>query len=257
MSRTSKITGALRNKLMIIEGDKLMVKIKGIGKLVNKVLSYGGLEISRKKQKKSVWDKTSTLPKVPTLIDVGIGEGGSHLLYKHFPDARMVFIDPMEECRQAVKEYLEIKDNVYIATALGSAKTSTVINVLRSQSMSSLLNRPKIYSCDEETVENREVPVQRLDDVIDQLSLDTPYGIKIDTEGYELEVLKGAPKTLQNTLFVIVEFHFWVNYVTKNPYSLQDLINYMVNAGFSAHFMLPDGMNIVFIATQALDREVI
>lgn len=54
-----------------------------------------------------------------------------------------------------------------------------------------------------------KIPVDRLDD----LNL-LPAGqsvdlMKIDVEGFELDVLKGAPETLKNTKIVLVEFNHW------------------------------------------------
>jgi FkbM family methyltransferase len=42
---------------------------------------------------------------------------------------------------------------------------------------------------------------------LDALGLPTPYFIKIDVEGHELEVLRGAQKTLVGVSFVYVEIH--------------------------------------------------
>ncbi len=47
------------------------------------------------------------------------------------------------------------------------------------------------------------VGIVRLDD----LHLPTPYFVKIDVEGHELEVLRGALRTLEHTSFVYVEIH--------------------------------------------------
>lgn len=47
------------------------------------------------------------------------------------------------------------------------------------------------------------IAIARLDD----LGLPVPYFIKIDVEGHELEVLRGAQKTLASVQFVYVEIH--------------------------------------------------
>ena len=206
-----------------------------------------GLEI-KQKGAKNIFTKVSTLPteKVTTLIDIGIGTYGTLDLYKFFPNARFIFIDPIIECQSAVKSYLDQnEENIFINTALGSENGEALINVARNFGFSSFLDRHNLTSARKETKEQRQVPIKRLDDVLNNLSIQPPIAIKIDTEGFELEVLKGAPLILKKALIVIVEFHGGTDI---NPdHSLQDIIDHMVNAGFLSCFMLPDGMNIVFL----------
>ena len=54
-------------------------------------------------------------------------------------------------------------------------------------------------------LESRTVEITTLDDLKSELSLEPPYGLKIDTEGFELEVIKGGSNFLKETQFVIVE----------------------------------------------------
>ena len=56
-------------------------------------------------------------------------------------------------------------------------------------------------------------------------------GIKIDVEGYEIEVLKGATETLKKTEFVLAEVRH--NYESfKGVYSLKDFIYEMQKNNF-------------------------
>ncbi len=232
---------------------------KWVSKVIKKVFSFLGLSIQRKtsKDKKTklnkkayVWSTVSILPQVRTIIDIGVGPKGTYGLYEHFPQAHYIFIDPLEECRKAVEKYLDNGRNIFINTAVGAHNTSILINIARRPARSSVYKRQHSYLS--EGVNTREVPMHRLDDICTSLTLEDPCGLKIDTEGYELEVLKGARETLEHMLFVIVEFH--LKDAQKNGYTLQDIINYMNNDGFAAHFMLRDGRNIVFLRKQQPDE---
>ena len=50
---------------------------------------------------------------------------------------------------------------------------------------------------------------------IDSLGLESVDVIKIDVEGYEMEVLKGAEQTLKNTKFIMIElnYFYFLNYL--------------------------------------------
>jgi hypothetical protein len=70
-----------------------------------------------------------------------------------------------------------------------------------------------------------------IDRWVPALGLEGPFGIKIDTEGYELEVIRGAAETLRSTAFVIAE-------VTVSPrfhgsYSFPEFVSAMAAEGFS------------------------
>lgn len=228
---------------------------------VNKILSIIGLRLQRvkpkikskqkTKEKKDdlIWGKAAMLPPVLTLVDIGVGPKGTIGLYKHFPEARLIFIDPLEECRTAVNKYLEDDNHLFIACAIGSSNGTAKINIARKPSRSSLLERKHHYMS--EGIQTREIAIKKLDDALEGLDLEEPIGLKIDTEGYELEVLKGAPVTLSKSLFVITEFH--LTDARKYKYTLQDLVDYLKDAGFYAFTMLKDGRNIVFLSNKFND----
>ena len=63
--------------------------------------------------------------------------------------------------------------------------------------------------CETETFEingqPRDVPAVTLDELVSERNLPTPYLIKVDVQGGELEVLEGAQATLPHTDAVILE----------------------------------------------------
>ena len=78
--------------------------------------------------------------------------------------------------------------------------------------------------------------------------------IKIDTEGNELNVLRGASSTLRSTDFVILEVSIAERF--KNSYQFEDLVSIMGDNGFSLFSILsishpeneirPRFLNVVF-----------
>ena len=46
---------------------------------------------------------------------------------------------------------------------------------------------------------------KKLDKIFEQANFEPPFLLKIDTEGFELEVINGAKEVLKNTIFVILK----------------------------------------------------
>ena len=76
-----------------------------------------------------------------------------------------------------------------------------------------------------------KVKTVKLDKLLKQINIKGSCGIKIDVEGFELEVLKGAKKTLKKTNFVIVEARH--NHKTfHHQYKLSTLMKLMTKNNF-------------------------
>jgi FkbM family methyltransferase len=76
-----------------------------------------------------------------------------------------------------------------------------------------------------------EVPMQTLDDVCGRLErIDL---LKIDVEGYELQVLRGAAATLEKTCCVVLEF--WAEHARGFGYGSDELLSFMSEHGFQAY----------------------
>jgi hypothetical protein len=69
-----------------------------------------------------------------------------------------------------------------------------------------------------------------VEDIVGSLSLEPPFAIKIDTQGYELEVLKGAADVLEATAIVEVEMSLVPLYGGAPMY--QDVLDALGDRGF-------------------------
>ncbi len=141
------------------------------------------------------------------VFDVGVF-AGTPWLYKAFPAARFVLIDPQEECADKVRKTGLLPEFDYHAVALGAETRTATLNVPETEpgkggAMASLLERTGSLAETFTGVEKRSVPVQRLDEIAQ--AYPGRVGLKIDTEGFETEVLLGATETLNRCDFVILE----------------------------------------------------
>lgn len=135
-----------------------------------------------------------------TVIDVGINTGTPGL-YDHFSDAHYLLLDPLQESEVFMKAICSglAKSNYKVAAA-GREPGELAISVPASFGGTVFAS---IYRY--EGVEDRKVPVITLDSFVKETGAEGPFIIKVDTEGSELEVLKGAPKTLEQTELIIME----------------------------------------------------
>ena len=167
----------------------------------------------------------------PTIIDVGV-MAGTPFLYDAWPDRRFVLVDPLEESRAAVAERWPALDHAFHLTALGAEPGSVEMDVVPGRlALSSPSARLDAAAG---TVERRRVDVVPLDAIADPLP--GPFGLKIDTEGHELEVLKGAVRTLRRCEFVIAELSIKKRFA--GGYRFSEAIAFMAAQGFEVHAFL-------------------
>jgi FkbM family methyltransferase len=135
-----------------------------------------------------------------TLIDVGVA-AGTFGLHEAFRDAHHVFIEPLVDFRDELTQLAKTYGGEYVATAVGAEEGTTTLRVHHSLGMSSILTSLQA----EEDVDVREVPITTLDKLVARHGWTPPFGLKLDVEGYEPFVVKGASQMLKDTQFVIAE----------------------------------------------------
>ena len=109
--------------------------------------------------------------------------------------------------------------------------------------------------------ENSNVPrrtiklaMTTLDRIIEGQEFPPPQLIKLDVQGYELEVLKGGVRALASAEFVLLEVSVW-QYNERSPL-IDEVVAFMSGAGFATYDLFdinrrPDGtllqLDLLFI----------
>ncbi len=142
---------------------------------------------------------------VRTIVDIGVYRGTLQL-YRAFPDAELILIDPLAEARVVAEKVARYRDVKFVEMGVGDREMAIDLHVPpgENRSGSSLLRR-NVHIRRKRELIRREVAVRPLDKIMAEADLPPPYGVKIDTEGYERFVMAGAQETLRQTRFVIIE----------------------------------------------------
>ena len=170
-----------------------------------------------------------------TVIDVGVADGTPDL-YAAFPEAYHILIDPLPMHEAAMKSYLATYNGEYHICGLGPLESKQTINVeVNSPGRSSFYKRTTA-SASNSNIEEVEVQVRTLDGLMAQGDYQKPYLLKIDTEGFELEVIRGAKMTLIDTQYVIAEVSVVKRF--NHSYHFAEFIEEMHARGFRLYDIL-------------------
>ena len=135
-----------------------------------------------------------------------------------FPDARVVAVEPLPDVAGALARNLADAPRARAErTALG-AEAGTLRFYRTPYSLASSALRPLGHA----DAEDVEVPVARLDDLVDAGALARPVLLKLDLQGYELEALRGAEAVLAVTDHVLVEVAFEPGYEGEASFGALD-----------------------------------
>lgn len=149
---------------------------------------------------------------IGVIYDLGANVGTWTLLAKSFiPNAQIHAFEPLLKHSNVFAENTSGVENIsFHQVALGAENVTSTIRVTNFSDASSMLNSTKINQSQFGIREMEQLTVQmrRLDDYRSERQLPYPDLMKLDVQGYELEVLKGAAECLRTVKAVIIEVSF-------------------------------------------------
>lgn len=201
----------------------------------------------------------------PIIFDVGANVGNTIIEYKNYwPEAKIHAFEPQEDCFKALEVISEnFKGDIFVNNvAVGiehnhilefythdiNSEISGFSKINLSSNDSIFLKKIKMgksnFSMDdyERTVNHKKlVKTIRLDKYLEENCIDKINLLKIDTQGYEPEVLSSLGSFLSKTDIVLTEIMFFDYYEKKLSFS--DIERVLLPAGFELYNILHVSQN--------------
>lgn len=213
--------------------------------LIQKILNKNGVQIKRYpsddiKRRMKLVDKY----KIDTLFDIGANEGQYACLMREYGyKNKIISFEPLKSAFEKLKN-VSLKDNNWLVNnyALGNENTKSTINVAGNSYSSSILNILPIHlesAPDSKYIAQEEIEIKKFDSVFNSFwNKEDKVMIKIDTQGFEKNVLDGAEESLNNIKIIQLEMSILPLY--ENEMLFNDMISYLYQKGFQL-FSLENG----------------
>jgi len=162
---------------------------------------------------------------------IGAHFGEENTIYDKLKIENRIFFEPLESNFNTLKKNLG-ETHTLLKVALGNENRKILMNVETANSgQSSSILKPKLHLSQYPHIlfeSTEEVDMFRLDDM--DIDLENINFINIDVQGYELEVFKGAEKTLNNIDYIMSEINR--DEVYENCSKIGELIEFLRPYGF-------------------------
>lgn len=165
---------------------------------------------------------------VASILDVGVLEGTGELM-RAFPDKHHVLFEPLSEYADTItRSYASAKIPFTLVTAAVSDTSGDVYLQARRQSGDVVSTSSVVDAPGDDDM--RIVPGITLDGYLMSSPVASPYLLKIDVDGNEMRILKGATKTLLNSSIIMIEtprgaIGERIGFIENNGFDLFDIVS--------------------------------
>ncbi|HVS35911.1 MAG TPA: FkbM family methyltransferase [Gemmataceae bacterium] len=218
--------------------------VRRFKKLITSIVNAAGLEVRRYPTLANAQYARRRLMehlRISLVLDVGANIGQyAQLLYDSGYRGRCISFEPVAECFAQLRAAAARRGGGWSAEqlALGDASGSARIHL--AGTMSSLLARSPAAS-DSITFADgptQEITLATFDSIRERLVPDGQrVWLKMDVQGYELSVLRGARESLPRIAAIEAEMSLWPFYSSQPLY--HELIDHLDSAGFDLWSIQP------------------
>ena len=207
---------------------------------INNFLHHFGYQLSKypfsKRQIDSGYFKWLQNFGINTIIDVGANEGQFiQKISGILPEAHIYSFEPLKDPFRKLKKNIQEGKNITLFNfALGDEEKETIINRNDYSPSSSLLELTDLHTDAfpiTKKIKEENISIKVLDKIADDLELIKKVMMKIDVQGFELNVLRGSENTLKNVDIILIETSFYELY--KNQPLFKDIFGFLNDQGFN------------------------
>lgn len=179
---------------------------------------------------------------IDVVIDVGanVGQFGQSLRDGGYR-GRIVSFEPIKSAFQALAKKAASDGNWQVHhCGLGAASGTATLHVSGLSECSSILDLTSSASLHDSRIatdHTEEIQIHTLDEVA--VGLSGKILLKIDTQGYEKQVIEGGPQTLQRSLGILMELP--IIHVYQGEWQFHEAIKFMAGLGFVPAQIQPVG----------------
>ncbi|WP_394775095.1 FkbM family methyltransferase [Flavobacterium sp.] len=215
-------------------------KIKKVSKLLLKKLGYNLSKVSASNTAIDTNSKNfllsnfyDTLKKLnfepKHIVDIGANHGTwTRETLQYFPEAYYTLLEPQEWLKESFQDILQTNDKVqFHPVGAGEKKGSFLFTIVdRDDSCSFRYTKEEALNAG---FKQLEIPVVTLNELLFESKIPVPDIIKIDAEGLDIEVLKGASDFFGKTEIFMVEAGVVIKSFDNN---ILKLMNFMDENGY-------------------------
>ncbi len=173
--------------------------------------------------------------KPKTILDIGAHRGSiAEQLSVLYHPSFFGLVEPIPHLAAALEKRCFAPRQKVFQCALGRNEGRALLNILANLPSSSLLEpSPRcesLFNVSMETTARIQVPIRKLDEVFSECDVEFLDLLKIDVQGYELEVLTAGTETLKRTRLIVIEVSFFEHYIGQPLFG--EMYRYLVEMGF-------------------------
>ena len=177
------------------------------------------------------------------IIDVGSNTGIYSLqILRYGFKGNLILIDPLESNMVISKKLIDYDKVNYLTTAVSDEEGMDIfyINTDKEKSgLDSLYNMQDIgYNQETEKI---NVKISKIDNILNNLNINQVFFLKIDVEGNEYKVLKGAINYLTQNKIRFIQFEFGNAAKAARVY-LHDIVNLLNIYNYNIYIIMPNGI---------------
>jgi len=181
---------------------------------------------------------------VRTVLDIGANKGRHTRMYRRkFPDATIYAVEPIPYLADKIQEWGKTQSSKVqvLNLALANETGDTEFFINRRSSIWSTLRVPENNSRSD--YEQIIVQVETLDNLAGRFDWENDIIVKIDTEGLDLEVIRGGKETLQRAAAIIVETMYFPTDYGEDAPVFEEVVSELWDLGYAYRGSIRCGWN--------------